>query len=260
MKKLITLLLIILLLGSGFYVVNRYQNRNDIENYEKMVTAIADGYENFDEKVNLFKYNIDDVTLLEKAMSEVNNQIYYSNKNYKYHISKIGINDVLLEYNYYNGDMIDIVKCRQVQAETDNAITEFIASIDTSKSQYEQILEVHDKLIDLIDYDLSDSPSLDSYSIYGALVNNKAVCDGYSYTLIKILRELGISASYVGSEAMNHSWVMVQYNNSNYYIDITWDDPIALYGDMYVSNSISHQYFMITEDELSKDHYDWTVE
>jgi hypothetical protein len=113
---------------------------------------------------------------------------------------------------------------------------------------YNQIKQVHNYLIDTIDYD-SESDSDLSHGIYGALVNKSAVCDGYTKAFKFILDNLGISCVEVCGIAQNssgdtesHAWNDVLINGKWYAIDVTWDDPIII-GRSLKGNVIRHDNF-----------------
>ena len=118
-----------------------------------------------------------------------------------------------------------------------------IKQIDTIKNtfinrayqnDYYKVREVHDWIIQNLEYDDSDTYIS---SVYGALVRQKAVCEGYARAYKYILDELGINNVLVTGTATNsngdnenHMWNYVLLNNKWYAIDVTWDDPIIIGG------------------------------
>lgn len=124
----------------------------------------------------------------------------------------------------------------------------------------EQIRQVHNMIIDSVDYD-SDSKSDLSHGIYGALVNKLAVCDGYAKTFKYILDNLGISCVEVCGVAKNssgetesHAWNDVLINGSWYAIDVTWDDPIIIGGSGILSDDLRYTYFLKGSDTFYTHH------
>ncbi len=120
------------------------------------------------------------------------------------------------------------------------AAQDFLADIDRTKSQYEIVRQIHDKLIGQVTYDLavcgSHTPDL-AHTAYGALVANTggaastAVCDGYSLALEYLLQQCGIPAVFIGGyggssrENMGgHAWNIVSVDGQWYEVDSTWDD------------------------------------
>lgn len=115
---------------------------------------------------------------------------------------------------------------------------------------YEQILQVHDFLVDTVEYN-SDSISGISHSIYGALVTKVAVCDGYSKAFKFILDNIGISCVEVcgiaqnsAGDIENHAWNDVLINGKWYAVDVTWDDPIIIGGNGKLTRELKYNYFL----------------
>ena len=120
------------------------------------------------------------------------------------------------------------------------AASSFLADIDRTASQYEIIKQIHDKLMDLVVYDVPccerHGPDL-AHTAYGVLVENTegtpnyAVCDGYSLAFEYILQQCNIPATvvmgYGGSSPLElggHAWSIVQLDGEWYEVDSTWDD------------------------------------
>jgi len=258
MKNFIRVIVLILIVsGIGFYVFWT-NTTNDMTRYDDLVNSLNEGYLNFDEEVSILKYNFSDESILINAIHDANSDIYYASENIKYKKNGLGITTVYLDYNYKSNGIVDKGQSNLVQEDTKLAIEEIISNINQNQSQSLMALEIHDELINLVEYDyenyLADTLSDESYTAYGALVNNVAVCDGYSKAYMVLLEAVGIESHYVGSEAMDHSWVIAKLDGKYYHIDITWDDPVALYGRGYIK-TLTHDYFMLSDEEISVDHY-----
>lgn len=125
-------------------------------------------------------------------------------------------------------------------------------------STYEQIKMVHDYLIDNVEYDTTISEE-NIYNIYGAMIQKRAVCEGYARSFKYLMDCLEIPCTLVigngtNSEGKteNHAWNYVQLKNKWYAIDCTWDDPISLTG--WVSSSAKNRYFLKGSNDMMKDH------
>lgn len=131
-----------------------------------------------------------------------------------------------------------------------NKYTQIIGSCVNSKmTTYEKELAIHDYLVQNVEYDAMNSGE-DVHTAYGALVNGKAVCDGYSEAFQTLMEMLGIDCRRVvgTGNQLPHSWNMVFLEGAWYNVDVTWDDPI---GGL---NGVSHKYFNVSDAELSQDH------
>ena len=127
-----------------------------------------------------------------------------------------------------------------------------------SENTYDNIKMVHDYLVESIEYDTTISQS-NIYNIYGALVNGRAVCEGYARSFKYLMDELGIPCTLVigtgtnsQGETENHAWNYIQLNGNWYAIDCTWDDPVSSTG--YVSQHSKYRYFLKGSNDFSKDH------
>ena len=127
-----------------------------------------------------------------------------------------------------------------------------------SENTYDNIKMVHDYLVESIEYDTTISQS-NIYNVYGALVNGRAVCEGYARSFKYLMDELGIPCTLVigtgtnsQGETENHAWNYIQLNGNWYAIDCTWDDPVSSTG--YVSQNSKYRYFLKGSNDFSKDH------
>ncbi len=126
-------------------------------------------------------------------------------------------------------------------------------------NKYEDIKIIHDYLVENIEYD-KKYESKGTYTIYGALIDGKCVCEGYSRAFKYLANEAGIECLLMQGTATNstgetesHAWNCVKLEESWYYIDCTWDDPIII-GNGYVSASTKYKYFLKGASSFSKEH------
>lgn len=167
------------------------------------------------------------------------------------------------------------------------AASEFFADIDTSISEYETIRQVHDKLIDLVNYNDPAANAISfgggqdlAHTAYGALVAdssgnpNYAVCDGYTLALEYLLQQCGIDTVFIGGMAGatldtvgGHAWNMIKMDGVWYETDSTWNDSGSMLDDMtpgtmeytYLSEALSdaeyrekldHYLFLVSTEEI----------
>lgn len=130
-----------------------------------------------------------------------------------------------------------------------NKIKSQIKSQLQGYNDYVKVKEVHNWLIKAIEYDTNET-TIEPYSIYGALTQGKAVCEGYARSFKYIMDELEIPCVLVSGTATNsngitesHAWNYVLLNGDWYAIDVTWDDPIII-GEGTVSEDTNYKYFL----------------
>lgn len=124
---------------------------------------------------------------------------------------------------------------------------------------YDNIKMVHDYLVDTIEYD-NGAVRSNTYNIYGALVNNECVCEGYAKSFKYLMDALDIPCTLVIGKAKNsagaienHAWNYVQIDDKWYAVDCTWDDPVII-GFGSVDKTRKYKYFLVGENEINKDH------
>ena len=115
---------------------------------------------------------------------------------------------------------------------------------------YERERILYHRLINHVTYTASSDPEI--YTMYGALVNKQAVCDGYSHALQYLLYCAGIECIRVSgdSKGIAHVWNMVKLSDKWYHVDVTWDDPLIA----GINDFAGYSYFNVTEAQIKQDH------
>lgn len=156
-----------------------------------------------------------------------------------------------------------IKKEEQLKKALEDAVWQIDKSAHNDREILQGITEYLQKNV-LYDYDELNSISRgrsrfhNSHNAYGALINRKAVCDGFSSAYSLIAQFFGFKtmlvegkSSYNNTGKVDHAWNIVEYENKFYHIDATWDANTYA-----VSKKISYSYFGLDDDEISLDH-DW---
>ncbi len=146
----------------------------------------------------------------------------------------------------------DVCKARTLQLE------EKVAKIKEQalkyKSDYEKEKFVHDYIIRNCTYTYdTEKPNVNSS--YGALIQKEAACEGYSRAFQLILSKLDIDVRLVTGKAVDeiegtvgHMWNIVVLDGANYFVDLTWDDPVSS------ESIIGYSYFNVTDNMLKATH------
>jgi len=121
---------------------------------------------------------------------------------------------------------------------------------------------IYEWIVNEVDYDwthqdvMAETPR-ESYTPYGGLVDQRAVCLGYAATF-QLLCDLAgvecitvVGATFSGSG--DHAWNMVRLDGNWYCVDVTWD---ANYREQGTSSGREKDwdYFNLTSDEMAKGH------
>lgn len=242
---------------SGDYIAT------DDDIYNKLYLGLT----NKDEMISITGYNLDtdEVHRAYVKMLSDHPEIFYATgggKGTLFQYSMVNTYTYTFEPDYFGRrDELD-AKINEL-----NTTVDYIVSSCPYESEYEKALWVHDLLVENVDYDMNvyftttytDASKYDyAFTSYGALINKKAVCAGYAKAYMLILNKMGIECGYVTGTATSdtgsgpHAWNYLKIDGTYYYTDVTWDDPVS-FGFSY-SSEISHNYFLISKEEISKDH------
>ena len=133
----------------------------------------------------------------------------------------------------------------QQEAEVDKKVHEIIESLELDeKTDFEKIAAIHDYICDNVEYESAEESSDIVRTAYGALIDGRAVCQGYSVSLYRLLLEAGIDNRIIFGKGLSklgyygaHTWNIIELNDEYYYIDATWDDT-----------EHNYRYFMVPSD------------
>lgn len=225
-----------------------------------------------DEMCNILRFRGDiDIVSVKKAASAViwdHPELFFLNGNFycRPGTDKYGDYQKLKIYRTVKPDKIP-----EMEKKLEKAVELVVTKAEKRKTDLEKALFVHDYLVKNCVYDtkaadafLGNSPDEPygkdlnlSFTAYGCLVNNKAVCEGYAEAYQIILNRLGIPCGRVTAmlEDIPHvlNWVMLDGRYS--YVDVTNDDvPYELNGNKY--NEPFYAYFGVSEDWISATHSD----
>ena len=150
----------------------------------------------------------------------------------------------------------------------DKIIEEIVENAEKQDTEFDKILYVYDHLLKNCSYDESllkdENYKTTAITAYGCLVEGKTVCSGYTLAFDAIMKRLGFDG---GAEFNNYStfsilsghvWNYYKIGDEYYYFDLTWDDTGYDSSEYKKYFDHSHQYFAVTEEELSKTNFTMT--
>lgn len=141
------------------------------------------------------------------------------------------------------------------QSELDAKVSEIVANAPTDATQFELELYAHDYIIDNCEYDFeaaeSDEIEDNASSAYGALIEGKAICEGYARAFQLLCNELGVECVNIfgTDDDNNHMWNGVQIEGDWYQVDVTWDDT-----EDEQKNIAQYLYFNLDDEKMYQDH------
>lgn len=137
-----------------------------------------------------------------------------------------------------------------------DSVNSFYSTLRSGLSQAELELLIHDYILAICEYDKSIQvdengfplTKTDAFDAYGALVDKKAVCEGYARAFELLCNGVGIKCiNIIGqSQGELHMWNAVELDNEYYFVDTTWDDG--------KDKALMYDYFNITTEQLKHDH------
>lgn len=223
-------------------------NENEKEAYRIIYAQIKE----FPEKILVPSLKNDELEQVFSALSYDNPELFFLGN--KCSLTSIGNIYYFVPQYSMSKDVYE-----KKMAEVSKAADEILENIKGLNSEYEKELYLHDYLIKSCEYD--DGTSGTTYTIYGALVEKKANCEGYSRTIQYILNFVGILNHLVTGSAIDetgspqgHMWNVVKIDDVFYNLDATWDDYLLLGAVENPDHTASHIYFNINTKDLSITH------
>jgi len=180
-------------------------------------------------------------------------------------VSAEGDNAILFTYaiSYYDS--------AEQEAAVDDKVAEIIDSLDLeNQTDYNKILTIYNYIRGNVEYDFDNLEDDDyhlKHSAYGALIDGKAVCQGYSLALYRLLLEAGIdnrvifgTGTGVTGEAEDHTWNVVKLGDEYYNMDIT-EDASSVISHCFLKGSSSFDGNHVRSEEYDNDTFssDYTV-
>lgn len=164
----------------------------------------------------------------------------------RYGVSQNGKNEIVNVKPQYSSDTFN-------EDSFNTSVEELLRTAEGKVTDYEKALALHDVLVKKVTYDPN---AAHAHNAYGAIVDGKAVCEGYARAYQHLLRKAGIQ-SYVVTGTGNgqsHAWNLVKLDGAYYYADVTWDDPTTRSPEEEATKPIYHAYFAIGDTDFKKEH------
>ena len=142
---------------------------------------------------------------------------------------------------------------QEMQAQLDGEVNALLKNAGRYGSAFEKEVYFHDHICENTEYDKDSAENLGSadsnaLTAYGALVEGKAICEGYSKAMQLLCLKAGIPCCTVYGEhgGVPHMWNIINPGDGLYYLDVTFDDSS--------SKAVLHNCFNVTKSYISKDH------
>lgn len=213
--------------------------------------TIYDGLNNFQEEINVEKFNLSSDDFRTKLENVLNScpELFYVESNY-------GIRSV----NGIVSDYMPVYTATPAQMASqktyfNNEMNKIVAKVDKNWSDVEKVVFIHDYLAQNFEYDTS----YQIYDAYNFFTKGKGVCQAYTSVFAGLMKKLGIEVTTAASDSMMHIWNLVKINGNWYHVDVTWDDPSS---DVF---GLAHHDYLLLSDTKMEDpndnnrHHDWVT-
>lgn len=216
-----------------YKMFDQYANKNSVEK------IVADGI-----------FSVKEISQALEAYRNDNPQIFWLSDTFEY--SHFGSKTGIILSFASEGDELS-----QMKQNFDAKVSAIVANAPTNATDYDVELYINDYIVDNCQYDKEGAAAADNgetlgneHNAYGALIDQKAVCDGYSAAFQLLCNRLGIECVSIQGTSKDepHMWNGVKINNEWYYTDVTWNDS-----DEYV-HSERYFYLNVTTEQLKADH------
>lgn len=180
-------------------------------------------------------------------------EVFYVDDKYEISmVNMLAVKVVNLNLDYISDNKKEIANMKE---ELNNEISKINSKLAGAQSDYEKEVLLHDLLATNIDYfaysDYNEIPSV-KHTVYGALVEKSAVCDGITKALQILLNKNNIDSIFVTgvSEGVPHAWCKVKIEGEYYNVDITSDKAL----NSENRDLIVHSYLNVSDQEISRTH------
>ena len=221
-----------------------------LPNFEALIYAydsIVSGVEDSAESISVIngdkKISVDEIKVVLDAYTRDHTEQFWLGKSYSVLSQANTVTSVKLTYTL-SGDELAAARVA-----FNSAIEELTSYVNDGMSDYEKEVILHDALAARVTYTETEH----AHDAYGALVEGRAVCEGYAEALQCLLHAVKIQSLIATGSSVNpstnspegHAWNIVRIDGDYYHTDLTWNDQDA---------SLYHAYFNLSDSLIKEDH------
>lgn len=217
--------------------------KKSLENFDDNVSIRVDNYNSNTYSLNVINNILDDYYDIDYGVQGANGTIYSDGNMY--------IVNIDFKYKLSKNQMI--IMRDKAKAKASQIISKIITP---TMSDLNKELAIHNYIVNntVYDYDNYVKGTLpqQSFTDYGVLVQGRAVCEGYSKAMFKLLNMAGVKCIVVKGtgNGESHAWNIVKINGNYTQVDATFDDPVT----SNRKDVLSYNYFDISDSQMAKDH------
>lgn len=211
--------------------------------YDSIVAGVEERKEEILVHNGAYKISIEEIQMVFDAYKRDHTEHFWLENSFSVTHNDVIVNSLLPKYVFTAEEL------PAARIAFDSAIETVMAGLDENMSEFDKELYLHDRLASSVSYEDSDN----CHNAYGAIVEGKAVCEGYAEGLQCLLRAAGIESFIIigtGTDPETqvtepHAWNAVRIDGKYYHTDLTWNDQ---------GNKLYHAYFNVSTEMLLDDH------
>lgn len=234
---------------TGFSRVGYADLEEDLQyNYD----SLNEGFYQMRQKISMRGMTEAQMKRLMEHYRADNPQVFWFNGEYEYNHNVLTqkINSIYIDYSYTDlntGKTVpytrELIQEMEVKLQTEVGI--ILSGITAEMDDYQKVKYLHDYLATHVTYDNSGNFR---HNLYGALVEKRAVCDGYAFAFQYLLSLVGIDSRvvYGSADGVGHAWNAVKMDGEYYHVDVTWDSTADQ------EEPVTYSYFGVTDSFIQQ--------
>ena len=214
--------------------------------------CIYSAYKNMDKIIYVYSYSAtysDVMTAIDNVLNKRPDVFYVSKYVENCNISDGFVTTITPIY------LFTLEEIEAAKSAINASVNSLISDLDSSMTDVQKLLLLHDRMILDIAYNddaiENDTLTESDYTIYGAFVNKKGICEAYAKAFKYCADLLGIENEIIPFSTMNHMWNQVKIDGEWYNVDVTYDDELT--SDLFAH--VEHKYFLFSDTVASNKGY-----
>lgn len=211
--------------------------------YKVAVTPNSQGYYPT-QKITITDAHLTEANLRVILLAFINDnpQVFWLANAYSYGYSEDGKDTIIQLYS-----AISQTECNTMIKQLDQKVDAATSAMPLGLSEIDRELYLFQYLAKncVYDYDAkTDNGEWKPFSAYGALVEGKAVCEGYSRAMQLLSSYAGLESALITgqSDGVNHMWNLMKINGDWYHLDTTWcDSDVPVYNFFNLNDTVITQ-------------------
>lgn len=145
---------------------------------------------------------------------------------------------------------VSAAECAQMITQMNREVQDILQRLPENLSELDREIFLFREIAERCTYDTAaaeDASLWKAYTVYGLLVDGKAVCEGYARAMQLLLSYADMECRLISGEAGGtvHMWNLVRVDGNWYHLDPTWNDE---------SDVLRYDYFNVTDAVIRQDH------